>query len=181
MNKIEIKSNKRSIKGSTLGEFVMVIPLLVFLVGSMFEISRFYYIQNTLEYAVKEAARVGASIRESTDANFVSKNTVSRTELESLIKNSIRVMGVVEEPEQFTIKYLNPAGNEIQGVQNDLPFDRQNNPGSIDFVQVEVKYPGSGPNVSTPVPAVFNPGNIFQGNLTLMSKATFKIEGRLER
>ena len=43
-------------------------------------------------------------------------------------------MGVIEEPGQFMIRYLNPAGNEIQGIQNDLPFDRQNNPGAIDFL-----------------------------------------------
>ena len=171
----------RSQKGSAFTELVVVLPFIVLLIGTIFEVSRIYYLQNTLEYGAREAARIGASVRESVDANFTSNTTVSRTEIEDLIRNSIRVPGVIEEPGQFTIKYLNPGGNEIQGVQNNLPFDRQNNPGSIDFIQVEITYPGTGATVNTPIPAVFNPGNIFQSNITLMSKAIFKIEGRLER
>ena len=174
------KTANRNQKGSAFTELVIVIPFIVLLMGTIFEVSRIYYLQNTLEYGAREAARIGASIRESVDANFMSKTTVSRTEIENLIKNSVRVMGVIEEPGQFRVKYLNPAGNEIQGIQ-DLPFDRQTNPGSIDFIQVEITYPGAGANVSTPIPAVFNPGNIFQSNITLMAKAIFKIEGRLER
>ncbi|OGI19787.1 MAG: hypothetical protein A3B68_08225 [Candidatus Melainabacteria bacterium RIFCSPHIGHO2_02_FULL_34_12] len=173
-------SKFRSRRANAMVEMVMIVPLLIMLIGSVFEIGRIYYIQNTLEYGAKEAARIGASVRESTDQNFVSKGTVSRNELEALIKNGVRVQGVIEEPEQFTVKYLNSAGNEVQGVQ-DLPFDRTNNPGSIDYVQVEIKYPGVGPGVNKPVPAVFNPANVFNGSLTLMSKATFKIEGRFQR
>ena len=171
----------RSKKGSAFTELIIILPFIVVLIGTIFEVSRIYYLQNTLEYSAREAARIGASIKESVDANFMSKNTISRTAIENLIKNSVRVMGVIEEPGQFTIKYLNPGGNEIQGVQDDLPFDRQNNPGAIDFVQVEITYPGTGANVSTPIPAVFNPGNVFQSNVTLMAKAVFQIEGRLER
>ncbi len=175
------QKTKRNKRGSAFTELVIIIPFIVVLIGTIFEVSRIYYIQNTLEYGAREAARIGASVRESVDANYMSKNTIARSELENLIINSVRVMGVIEEPGQFTIKYLNPGGNEIQGIQNDLPFDRQNNPGSIDFIQVEVTYPGVGANVSTPIPAVFNPGNVFQSNITLMAKAIFKIEGRLER
>ena len=176
-----LKIINRNRIGSAFTELVIVIPFIVLLIGTIFEVSRIYYLQNTLEYASREAARIGASIKESVDANFMSKTTISRTAIENLIKNSVRVMGVIEEPGQFTIKYLNSAGNEVQGVQDDLPFDRQNNPGSIDFVQVEITYPGAGANVNTPIPAVFNPGNVFQSNITLMSKAVFQIEGRLER
>ncbi len=174
------KRINRTQKGSAFVELVIILPFIMMLLGAIFEVSRIYYLQNTLEYGAREAARMGASIKESVDANFVSKTTISRAAIENLIKNSVRVMGVIEEPGQFTIKYLNSAGNEVQGVQ-DLPFDRQNNPGSIDFIQVEITYPGAGANVSTPIPVVFNPGNIFQSNITLMSKATFQIEGRLER
>ena len=171
----------RSKQGNAFVELVTILPFIMVLMGAIFEVSRIYYLQNTLEYGAREAARIGASIKESVDANFVSKNTISRIEIENLIKNGVRVMGVIEEPGQFTIKYLNSAGNEIQGIQNDLPFDRQNNPGSIDFIQVEIAYPGAGANVNTPIPAVFNPGNIFQSNIALMAKAIFQIEGRLER
>ncbi len=176
---IGVKKN-RGQRGAAFAEFVLIIPLLVMLIGAVFEISRLYYIQNTLEYAAKEAARVGSSIREGVDADFMSRGTIPRDQLEGLIRNSIRVMGVIEEPEQFTIKYLNPGGNEIMGVQ-DLPFDRQNNPGAIDYVLVEVTYPGVGPGVNTPIPAFFNPANVFQDSFVLMAKAAFQIEGRLER
>ena len=175
-----LKMINRNKKGTAFTELVIVIPFIVLLIGTIFEVSRIYYLQNTLEYSAREAARIGASIKESVDANFMSKTTISRAAIENLIKNSVRVMGVIEEPDQFAIKYLNSAGNEVQGVQ-DLPFDRQNNPGSIDFIQVEITYPGIGANVSTPIPAVFNPGNVFQSNITLMAKAIFQIEGRLER
>ena len=171
----------RSESGIAFTELILVIPIMVLVIGAVFEVSRVYYIQNTLEYSVKEAARIGASIRESVDGNFVSKGTISRSELESLIRNSVRVIGVIEEPGQFTIKYLNTSGTEIAAVPNDMPFDRQTNPNAVDFVQVELTYPGMGAGVSTPIPAVFNPGNVFDSNLTLMSKAVFKIEGRLER
>lgn len=170
----------RSKKGSAFTEMIVILPFVIMLMGAIFEVSRIYYLQNNLEYGAREAARIGASVKENVDANFMSKNTIARAEIENLIKNSVRIMGVIEEPGQFTIKYLNPAGNEVQGVQ-DLPFDRQNNPGSIDFVQVEITYPGAGAGVSTPIPIVFNPGNIFQSNITLMAKAIFQIEGRLER
>ena len=171
----------RTQKGNAFVELVVILPFVMTLLGAIFEVSRIYYLQNTLEYGAREAARMGASIKESVDANFVSKTTISKASIETLIKNSVRVMGVIEEPGQFAIKYLNPAGSEIQNPPDNLPFDRQNNPNSIDFVQVEITYPGAGANVNTPIPAVFNPGNIFQSNITLMSKAIFQIEGRLER
>src|SRR3989338_4514511 len=168
--------NLRTQNGNAFVELVMILPFIMLLIGAIFEVSRIYYLQNTLEYGAREAARIGSSIRESVDGNFMSKTTIARSEIENLIKNSVRIMGVIEEPGQFRISYLNPAGNEVRGVQ-DLPFDRQNNPGSIDFVQVEITYPGAGAGVSTPIPIVFNPGNIFQSNITLMAKAIFKIEG----
>lgn len=170
----------RSQKGSVFAELILVVPLLLLLVGGIFEIGRMYYIQSTLEYGAKQAARIGSSIKESVDANFMGRGTIQRAALESLIINSVRVNGVIEEPSQFTIKYYNMAGNEVMGVQN-LPFDRQNNPGSIEFIEVEIVYPGAGPGVNTPVPAVFNPANIFgEGGLMLMAKAIFKVEGRFE-
>lgn len=167
----------RSNKGIVLAELALVIPFLILFIFGIFEISRMYYIQNTLDYGAKEAARVGASIRESVDNNFMGIGTISRTEIENLILNSVRVRGIIEEPGQFMISYLNMAGNEVIGVQN-LPFNRQNNPGSIEYVVVEITYPGSGPNVNRPIPAVLNPGNILQNSLVLMSKAIFQIEGR---
>ena len=175
------RRKNRSASGSVFAELLMILPVFILFVGGIFEISRVAYLQNTLEYGVKEAARIGSSIKESVDSNFQSVGTISRGELENLIENSVRIMGVIEEPEQFTIKYLNPGGNEVQGIQNDLPFNRQNNPGAIDFVQVEITYTGTGAGVNTPIPAVFNPANVFSSNLTLMSKAIFKIEGRFER
>ena len=176
----KLKINQRSNKGSALVELALVIPLILLVLGGIFEIGRMYYIQSTLEYGSKEAARIGASIRESVDGNFMSKGTISRNELENLIVNSVRIKNVIEEPGQFTIKYLNRAGNEVQGVQ-DLPFDRQNDPGAINFVEVEITYPGQGATVNTPIPVVFNPGNIFQNSLQLMARAVFQIEGRFER
>jgi len=178
---IPVNKTKRIQRGSAMVEMTLILPLLILFIGSVYEISRVYHIQTSLEYGAKEAARIGSSIRESVDGNFMSKGTISRTEIENLIKNSVKVSGVIEEPGQFTIRYLNPAGNPIQGVQNDLPFNRENNPGAIDFIEVEITYPGSGANVNKPIPAVFNIGNLFPRSITLMAKATFKIEGRFER
>ena len=175
------KFTRRSQRGIAFSELALVIPFIVLLIGGVFEVSRVYYIQNNLDYAAKEAARVGSSVRESVDQNFMSRGTISRREMENLIRNSVRIQGVVEEPGQFTINYLNRAGNPIMGAQNNLPFDRQNNPGAVDFVQVEVTYPGAGPNVNRPIPFVFNPANAFRGSWILMSRAIFRIEGRLER
>lgn len=177
---MNICTKVRSHSGSAFVELVVLLPLLIFLVGGVFELGRMYYIQNTLEYGAKEAARIGASIKESVDANFMSRGTVNKSELESLILNSVRVNGVIEEPGQFTIRYLNMAGNTVQGVQ-DLPFDRQNNPGAIDFVEVTITYPGSGPRVNRPIPLVFNVPEIFPASVVLMSKAIFQVEGRFER
>ena len=177
-NKLYIKN--RSEHGTVLAELILVIPLFILIIGGVFEVGRMYYIQNTLEYASKEAARIGSSVREGVDENYKSKGTIDREKLESLIINSVRVNGVIEESGQFMIRYLNKAGNEVQGIM-DLPFDRENNPGSIDFVEVEIVYPGSGPTVSSPIPVVFNPGNLFMSSITLMARSVFKIEGRLER
>lgn len=171
---------KRSESGSAMVELALITPLLILFIGAVFEVSRVYYIQNNLEYAAKEAARIGSSVKESTDANFNSKKTIARAELENLIFNSVRIKGVIEEPGQFMIRYLNPAGNEINGIPDNLPFDRQNNPGSVDFIEVEVTYPGSGSSVNKPIPVVFNPANVFQSNIILMARAVFKIEGRFQ-
>ena len=179
--KQNLKLQRRSQKGSVFVELVLVVPLLILLVGGIFEISRMYHIQNTLEYGAKEAARIGASVREGVDSNFMGRGTIARGELENLIVNSVRVMGVIEEPGQFMIRYLNPSGNEINGVPDNLPFDRQNDPGSIDFIEVTITYPGSGSGVNKPIPIVFNPANVFQSNITLMARAIFKIEGRFQR
>lgn len=174
------KKKLRNKKGSVFAELTLVIPVLILFLFGMFELSRMFYLQNIVEYASKEAARIGSSIKESVDENFMSKQTISRGELERLITSSVRIMGVVEEPEQFMISYLNRGGNEVQGIQ-DLPFDRQNNPGSIEYVVVDITYPGTNPPVNAPIPLLFNPGNIFQSNITLMSRAVFKVEGRFER
>lgn len=179
--KNKIKNLFRSQSGSAFVELVVVIPFLLLLLGAVYEVSRIYYIQNTLEYGAKEAARIGSSVRESVDGSFMSKGTVSRQEIENLITGGVRVKGVIEEPGQFMISYLNPAGNPINGIQNDLPFNRENNPGAIDFVEVQITYPGTGAGVNKPIPVVFNPGNVFRNSITLMSRAVFKIEGRFER
>ncbi len=179
---IRLKNLSREQRGSIFAEIALIVPLLILFLGGMFELSRMYYLQNTLEYAVKEAARIGSSVKESVNANYVSKGTISKTELENLIKSSVRVMGIVEEPGQFMIKYLNSAGSEVVAAQDALPFDRKNNPNSaVDFVQVEITYPGTGSNVNSPIPSVFNPIGVFHNSVVLSSKAVFKIEGRFER
>ena len=179
---IRLNKKFRTFSGSPSAELVLIMPIFILLIGGIFEASRIFYLQNSLWNASKEAARIGSSIKESVDSNFMSKTTISKSEIESLIKNSVRVNGVIEEPEQFTIRYFNTAGDELQVQGNDLPFDRSNDPvNSVDFVEVEITYPGTGSNVNTPIPAVFNPGNIFQSNITLTAKSIFKIEGRLER
>lgn len=175
-----VRKKYRNSRGSALVELVLTIPLLLLVIGGIFELGRMYYIQSTLEYGAKEAARIGASIKESVDENYNSKGTISKAAIENLIVNGVRVNGVIEEPGQFTIRYLNRGGNEVMGVQ-DLPFDRQNDPGAINYVEVEITYPGQGPGVNTPIPVVFNPGHIFANQVALMAKAIFQIEGRFER
>lgn len=172
------KRNFRSEKGSVFAELALVIPLLAVLVLAIFEVARMYHLQTSIEHAAKQAARAGSSIRESVDANFMGRGTVSQNEIENLIIEGGRVSGIVEEREQFMIRYLNMGGNEVMGVMN-LPFNRQNNPGSVDFIEVEITYPGQRPPVNIPIPAVLNPWNIFrEEGIVLMSKAVFKIEGR---
>ena len=184
--KLKTKSKIRSQRGSVFVELALVIPLLIFCVLATFEVARAYHIQSTLEYGAKEAARIGASIREGVDSNSMSVGTISRSQLENLILNGVRVRGIIDEPGQFMIRYLNMAGNEVNGVQN-LPFDRQNDPGAVDFVEVQIQYPGAGASVSTPIPAVLDPGRLLEsgmifpdGGIVLRSKAIFKIEGRFD-
>ena len=66
-NKLYIKN--RSEHGTVLAELILVIPLFILIIGGVFEVGRMYYIQNTLEYASKEAARIGSSVREGVDEN----------------------------------------------------------------------------------------------------------------
>lgn len=179
MNNIK-KRKFRSEKGSVFAELALVIPLLAVLVLAIFEVSRMYHLQNNIEHAAKQAARTGASFRESCDQNFMGRGTVSQNEVDNLIIEGGKVPGIVEERNQFMIRYLNMSGNEVMGAMS-LPFNRQNNPGSIEFIEVEITYPGQNPPVNTPIPAVLNPWNIFMdGGVTLMSKAVFKVEGRFE-
>lgn len=176
---MSVFSNIRSNSGSAFVELVILLPLLIFMVGGVFEIGRMFYIQNSLEYGAKEAARIGSSIKESVNNNFVSSGTLSRRELENLIVSSIKVNGVIEERGQFMIRYLNQSGSEVQPTDN-LPFNRGTNPNAVDFVEVEISYPGRGPRVNTPIPAVFNVSNIIPNNVILMSRAIFQIEGRFQ-
>ena len=177
---MSMSKKTRNSKGSVFAELALIIPILILFLTGMFELARMFYLQNTIEFAAKEAARIGSSIKENVDASYMSKTTISRAEIENLITNSVRIMGVVEEPSQFRVTYLNPGGNVVNGVQ-DLPFDRQNNPGSIDYIKIEITYPGSAPPVNAPIPLPFNPANMFMSNVTLMSSSVFKIEGRFER
>lgn len=177
---------RRSQSGIVFAELALVIAVLVFIALAIFEIGRAYHIQNNLEYSAKQAARIGASIREGVDQNFMSRGMVSKSELENLIFNSVKVRGIVEDKDQFMIRYLNMAGNEVMGIQ-DLPFDRQNNPGSIEFIEVTLTYPGPPSSSRKPIPAVLDPGNFINstifpdGGIALMSRAVFKIEGRFEQ
>lgn len=176
-----LRSNKvlRSNSGTAINELALILPVFMVIFGTMFELSRIYYIQSSLEYGAKQAARIGSSVKESVDSNYVSNTTLNRTELETLITNSVRISGVIQEAGQFAIKYFNSAGTEIAPVA-DLPFDRVNDPNAIDYVQVEISYPGTGAGVNAPIPVVFNPGNVFNNTITLKAKAIYKIEGRIE-
>lgn len=183
--KTKLKLLQRSESGIVFAELALVIAVLVFITLAIFEIGRAYHIQNNLEYSAKQAARIGASIREGVDQNFMSRGMISRDRLENLIFNSVQVRGIVEDRDQFMIRYLNMAGNEVMGVQ-DLPFDRQNNPGSIEFIEVTLTYPGPPSSSRKPIPVALDPGNLINsrifpnGGITLMSKAVFKVEGRFE-
>lgn len=175
-----LKTKFRSQRGSVFAELALVIPLLAVLVLAIFEVARMYHIQTNIEHAAKQAARTGASVRESVDQNFMGRGTINRNQLDNLIVAAGTVPGIVQERGQFTIRYLNMGGNEVMGVMN-LPFDRQNNPGSVEYIDVTISYPGQGPPVNIPIPAVLNPWNIFMdGGITLTSRATFKVEGRFE-
>lgn len=170
----------RSNSGTAINELALILPVFMVIFGMMFEFSRIYYIQSSLEYGAKQAARVGSAVKESVDSSYVSNTTLNRAQLESLITNSVRINGVIQEAGQFAIKYFNSAGTEIAPVAN-LPFDRVNDPNAIDFVQVELSYPGMGAGVNAPIPVVFNPGNVFNNTITLKARAVYKIEGRIQR
>ncbi len=159
----------RSEKGIAMAELAVVIPVLIVFIGAIFEISRAYYIQQVLEFGVKEAAKMGTHVK-------VSGTTLTTASVQNLIVNSVMVSGVIMETGQFTIKYYTKSGTELMGAS--LPFDRTNNPaGSVDLVEVKVSYPGTGAGVNTPVPAILNPGSVFMGSLTLSARSVFQIDG----
>lgn len=161
----------RTERGNAFVDLALIIPILLMFIGGIFEVSRIYYIQNSLENGVKEAGRIGSQIKE----NF-GNTTVTKSNIESLIKNNVRLPGVIAGADQFTIRLLDSAGNEVAG--SNISLDWQNNPSAASYLEVQIKYPGLDPTVSSPIPAVFNPGNFFSGRTTLMSKSLFKIEGR---
>lgn len=47
----------RDSRGSTLVEFSLVAPIVIFLFMGIFEFGRFFYVRLTLQHAVREAAR----------------------------------------------------------------------------------------------------------------------------
>ena len=51
---------KDSEKGSNLVEFAILAPLLILLVFGIFTVARAFNVNNTLEHAAREAARLGA-------------------------------------------------------------------------------------------------------------------------
>ena len=159
----------RSEKGIAMAEMALVIPILIVFVGAIFEVSRAYYIQQVLEFGVKEAAKVGTHVK-------VSGTTLNTTTVQNLIVNSVMVNGVIMETGQFMIKYFTKSGTELTGAS--LPFDRTNNPtGSVDLIEVKVSYPGTGAGVNVPVPAILNPANAFMGSLTLTARSVCQIDG----
>ena len=159
----------RSERGTALAELAIVLPVLIVFIGAIFEVSRAYYIQQTLEYGVKEASKIGTHIQ-------VNGTTLSTTNLQTLIVNSVKVAGVIAETGQFNIRYFTKSGTQLTG--SSLPFDRLNNPnGSVDLVEVKIVYPGTGSTVNTPIPAVFNPGGVFTGSVTLTARSVFQIDG----
>lgn len=159
----------RSEKGVAFAEMALVIPILLVFIGAVFEISRAYYLQLNLEYATKEAAKMGTHVK-------VTGTTVQSSSIQNLVVNSAMVSGVVQDTSQFMLRYFTKSGTELFGPS--LPFDRTNNPtGSVDLIEVKISYPGTSTGVNTPVPALFNPAGIFMGSLTLISRAVFQIDG----
>ena len=159
----------KSERGTAIAEMAVMAPIMIIFLGSVYELGRAYYLQNNLDYAAKEAAKVGTAIT-------ISGTTVSTASIESLITMSVVIPGVIEESGQFMVKYYTRTGTELSGAN--LPFDRTGNPsGSVDLIEVTVTYPGTGAAVNTPIPAVFNPGDVFMGNIILTAKAVSQIEG----
>lgn len=163
------RSFRRSERGTAIAEMAVIAPVMILALGACYELGRAYYIQNNLDYASKEAAKIGSSIT-------ISGTTVSSASIESLITMSVVIPGIIEEAGQFAVKYYTRTGTELVGAS--LPFDRVGNPaGSLDVIEVTVTYPGTGAAVNTPIPAVFNPGDVFMGNIILNSKAISQVEG----
>ncbi len=159
----------RSERGTAIAELAVIAPIMILILGAVYELGRAYYLQANLDYGAKEAAKMGASIS-------ISGTTVSKTSIDSIVTMSIVIPGVVQESGQFTIKYYTRTGTELTGAS--LPFDRTGNPaGSLDLIEVTLTYPGTGAGVNTPIPAVFNPGEVFMGNIILTSRAICQVEG----
>lgn len=109
-------------RGAALVEMALVTPLLILLLFGIWSVARAYNVKNTMDHAVREAARYGATL-ETWDANAV--NAVIDAEL-SASSISPSVVPVADRCVELVAEAANGCG-----VTN-APFDQ---------VAISIEYP----------------------------------------
>jgi Flp pilus assembly protein TadG len=98
-----IASLGRNIAGSTAVEFALVIPVLSLMVLGMIEFGRLLWTQNSIQYAVEEAARC-AAMGQTTGATLCT----TASDVQSYAAS--KVLGYTVAPSAFTVTYPCPTG-----------------------------------------------------------------------
>jgi len=128
-----VKESRKGIRGATMVEFAMVVPLFVLLLLGIIDFGRYFFAQHTLQFATREGTRLAL-----VGGTLADEHGIPLSRLDSIIKKIKDNAGLAINPSEISISIfpINPATyTDPSGWQG-----QQNAGGAGDYMRVRTRY-----------------------------------------
>jgi Flp pilus assembly protein TadG len=156
-----VKGSRKGIRGSTIVEFAMVLPLFVLLLFGIIEFGRYFFVQHTVQFATREGTRlalVGGTLA-GADGKLMTRAASIIKEIKDNASLAVNPSEISISIFPITANYSDPSG-----------WDGQQNAGEPgDYMRVRTRYTYT---FLTPLIGKFFTG----GASTIQAEATYRNE-----
>ena len=128
-----VKESRKGIRGATMVEFAMVVPLFVLLLIGIIDFGRYFFVQHTLQFATREGTRLAL-----VGGTLVDDQGNPLNRVDSIIKEIKDNASLAIDPSEISISIfpINPATyTDPSGWQG-----QQNAGGAGDYMRVRTRY-----------------------------------------